>query len=197
MWRENIPSRESTKGIQVKRWYDKNEILNNIEKRQLLFTATNRRPERFFFFPRFLPVVWWTPINRYHGFYALAKRRFFPRFWSTRRKMSAFKLFLQYYFATDLTSLQILANKSGCVQTNLFFCIYLFIFLYTISDHLRRKSTIRRCFYHTDRVQNAVFHNFSSQLCSFNIQDHLSTRGLLISETVQKISKITYTASRF
>ena len=49
MWRENIPSRKSTKGIQVKRWYDKNEILNNIEKRQLLFTATNRRPERFFF----------------------------------------------------------------------------------------------------------------------------------------------------
>ena len=32
---------------------------------------------------------------------------------------------------------------------------------------------------------------------SFNIQDHRSTGGLLISETVQKISKITYTASRF
>ena len=45
MWRENIPSRESTKGIQVKRWYEKNEILNNIEKRQLLFSA----PKGFFF----------------------------------------------------------------------------------------------------------------------------------------------------
>ena len=44
---------------------------------------------------------------------------------------------------------------------------------------------MRRCFYRTDLVQNAVFHNFSS----FNIQDHQSTRGLLISESVQKISK--------
>ena len=112
MWRENIPSRESSKGIQVKRWYDKNEILNNIEKRQLLFTATNRRPERFFFSLRFKPAVWWTPINRYHCFRALAKRRFFPRFWSTWRKMSAFKLSLQYYFATDLTPLHVKITRS-------------------------------------------------------------------------------------
>ena len=53
-----------------------------------------------------------------------------------------------------------------------------------------------RCFYHTDLVQNAVFHNFQNKLHSFNIQDHGSTRGLLISETVQKISKITHTAIR-
>ena len=33
---------------------------------------------------------------------------------------------------------------------------------------------------------------FQDKLHSFNIQDHRSTRGLLISETVQKISKITY-----
>ena len=39
MWRENILARESTKGIQVKRWYDKCEILNNIEKTQLSFTC--------------------------------------------------------------------------------------------------------------------------------------------------------------
>ena len=38
---------------------------------------------------------------------------------------------------------------------------------------------------------------FQDKLHSFNIQDHRSTRGLLISETVQNISKITYTASRF
>ena len=38
---------------------------------------------------------------------------------------------------------------------------------------------------------------FQDKLHLFNIQDHQSTRGLLISETVQKISKITYTASRF
>ena len=56
---------------------------------------------------------------------------------------------------------------------------------------------MRRCLYHTDLVQNAVFHNFQDKLHSFNIQDHRSTRVLLISETVQKISKITYTASRF
>ena len=48
-------------------------------------------------FNRFKPVVWWTSINRYHGFHALAKRRFFPRFSSTRRKISAFKPCLQYY----------------------------------------------------------------------------------------------------
>ena len=36
---------------------------------------------------------------------------------------------------------------------------------------------------------------FQDKLRSFNIQDHRSTRGLLISETVQKISKITYTTS--
>ena len=38
---------------------------------------------------------------------------------------------------------------------------------------------------------------FQDKLHSFSIQDHRSTRGLLISETVQKISEITYTASRF
>ena len=29
---------------------------------------------------------------------------------------------------------------------------------------MSRKSTMRRCFYHTDLVQNAVFHNFSRQI---------------------------------
>ena len=38
---------------------------------------------------------------------------------------------------------------------------------------------------------------FQDKLHLFNIQDHWRTRRLLISETVQKISKITYTASRF
>ena len=37
---------------------------------------------------------------------------------------------------------------------------------------------------------------FRDKLNSFNIQDHQSKRELLISETVQKISKI-ITASRF
>ena len=39
--------------------------------------------------------------------------------------------------------------------------------------------TMRRCFYHTDLVQNAVVHNFSRQIASFNIQDHQITRGPL------------------
>ena len=46
------------------------------------------------FFLRFKPAVWWTLINRYHAF---AERRFFPRFSSTWRNMSAFKPFLQYF----------------------------------------------------------------------------------------------------
>ena len=38
---------------------------------------------------------------------------------------------------------------------------------------------------------------FQDKLHSFSIQDNRRTRGLLIGETVQKISKITYTARRF
>ena len=66
------------------------------------------------FFLRFEPAVWWTPINRYlnNGFHALAEGRFFPRFSSARRKMSAFKLFLQLYFATDLTPLHVKITRS-------------------------------------------------------------------------------------
>ena len=40
-------------------------------------------------------------------------------------------------------------------------------------------STMRRCFYHTDLGQNAVFHNFEIKMHPFNIQDDRSTRGLL------------------
>ena len=32
------------------------------------------------------------------------------------------------------------------------------------TPRLRRKSTMRRCFYHTNFVQNAVLHNFSRQI---------------------------------
>ena len=67
-----------------------------------------------------------------------------------------------------------------------------FIFFFFYTPHLRRKSTMRRCFYHTDLVQNVVFHNFSRQIafiqysgpskhawtfnqrnCSKNFQNHL------------------------
>ena len=64
----------------------------------LTAVTTNTCLQRVFF--RFKPVVWWTSINRYHGFYVLTWRRLFPGFSSTRRrKMWAFKLFL-HYFAT-------------------------------------------------------------------------------------------------
>ena len=67
-------------------------------------------------------------------------------------------------FAFDKSTLKNLANKSGCVQTS----------------HLRWKSTMRRCFYHTDLRQLAVsFTIFQDKLHSFSIQDHRSTRGLL------------------
>ena len=59
---------------------------------------------------------------------------------------------------------------------------------------------MRRRFHHTDLVQNAVFPHFffffwQDKLHSFNIQDYRSSRGLLISQTVQNIYKITYTAA--
>ena len=55
---------------------------------------------------------------------------------------------------------------------------------------------MRRYFYHTDLVQNAVVHNFSRQI-AFIQYSGPSKHAWTFSETVQKISKITYTASRF
>jgi len=67
----------------------------------VMYSGYHYRPERF------KPAVRWTSINRYHGFHALAKRRFFTRFSSTRRKMSAFKPFLQYFASgSDTASCQ-------------------------------------------------------------------------------------------
>ena len=53
---------------------------------------------------------------------------------------------------------------------------------------------MRRCFYHTDLRQNAVFHNFSRQIALIQYSEP-SKHAWAFSETVQKISKITYTAS--
>ena len=57
---------------------------------------------------------------------------------------------------------------------------------------------MRHCFYHTDLGQNAVFHNLTLEykLHSFNIQDDRSMHALL-AKRLKKISKTTYTASRF
>ena len=46
-------------------------------------------------------------------------------------------------------------------------------------------------FYHTDLVQNAVFHNFSRQI-AFIQYSGPSKQAWTFSETVQKISKITH-----
>ena len=55
---------------------------------------------------------------------------------------------------------------------------------------------MRRCFYHTDLRQNAVFHNFSRQIALIQYSEP-SKHAWAFSETVQKIPKITYTTSRF
>ena len=78
-------------------------------------------------------------------------------------------------------TLQNLANKSGVCKPT----IYTFH-----ASQLRRNSTI----YHTDLGQNAVFTIFQDKLHSDNIRIDQSRA---FSETVQKISKITCTASRF
>ena len=57
---------------------------------------------------------------------------------------------------------------------------------------------MRRCFYHTDLVQNAVFHNVLRQIAFIQYSGPSKhTWTLIISETVQNMSKVTYTASRF
>ena len=89
-------------------------------------------------------------------------------------------------FSFDMFTLQNLAKNLGA-------CKPTFHTFYT--SHLRWNSTMRRCFYQTDLRQNAVFHNFSRKIAL--IQYSTSKHALAFSETVQKISKITYTASRF
>ena len=54
---------------------------------------------------------------------------------------------------------------------------------------------MRRCFYHTDLRQNAVFDNFAIQIALVQYSGQ-SKHAWAFSETVKKISKITYTASR-
>ena len=56
------------------------------------------------FFLWFKSAIWWTSINP-NLVYALANRRFFPRFSSTRRKMWAFKPVLLHVKITRSTNL--------------------------------------------------------------------------------------------
>ena len=55
---------------------------------------------------------------------------------------------------------------------------------------------MRRCFYHTDLGQNAVFQNFAIQIALIQYSGR-SKHAWAFTETVKKISKITYTVSRF
>ena len=55
---------------------------------------------------------------------------------------------------------------------------------------------MRRCFYHTDLGQNAVFHNFAIQIALVQYSGR-SKHAWAFSEIVNKISKITHTTSRF
>ena len=55
---------------------------------------------------------------------------------------------------------------------------------------------MRRCFYHTDLGQNAVFHNFVNTNCNHSIFRTIEAR-VSESEAFSETVKITYTASRF
>ena len=72
----------------------------------------------------------------------------------------------------------------------------LLYFLYIPSE--LKQYTMRRSFYHTGLRQNAitVFHNFARQIALIQYSGR-SKHAWAFSETVEKISKITYTASRF
>ena len=55
---------------------------------------------------------------------------------------------------------------------------------------------MRRCFYHTDLRQNAVFHNFSRKTALIQNSEP-SKHAWAFSKTIQKTSKIPHSASRF
>ena len=62
------------------------------------------------------------------------------------------------------------------VRVNQHFILY--------SSHLRRNSNLRRCFYHTDLRQNAVFQNFSRQIALIQYSEP-SKHAWAFSKTVQ------------
>ena len=92
------------------------------------------------------------------------------------------------FFAFHKVTLQNLANKYGCVSEPTFYTFY--------TSHLRWNSTMKRYFYHTDLRQNAFFHTFSSQIALIQYSGP-SKHAWAFSKAVQKIFKITITASRF
>ena len=91
-------------------------------------------------------------------------------------------------FALDKFTLQNLAKKSGCVQTNLSYFLY-------ITSEVKEyyEALFLSC---RPQTIGSQFHNFSRQI-AFIQYSGPSKHAWAFSETVQKISKITYTASRF
>ena len=72
------------------------------------------------------------------------------------------------------------------LPTSLGTCNPTFYTFYT--SHLRWNSTMRRCFYHTDLGQNAVFHNFVIQIALTQYSGR-SKHLWAFSETVKKFLK--------
>ena len=81
------------------------------------------------------------------------------------------------FFAFDKFTLQILANKSGCTQSNLLFCFFYI-------HHIWGERVLWGAVYiiHTSTKCSIYFTIFQDKLHSFNIQDHRSTRGLLVKQ---------------
>ena len=88
------------------------------------------------------------------------------------------------------TSLQILANKSGCVQTNLLF------FLYTTSEEKEYYEALFLSYRPRTKCSISQFFKTNCIHPIFTTTEP-SRHAWAFSETVQKIFKITYTASRF
>ena len=91
-------------------------------------------------------------------------------------------------FAFGKFTLQNLANKSGCVQTNLLYFLY-------ITFEVKEYNEALFLSYRPQTI-GSQFHNFSRQI-AFIQYSRPSKHAWAFSKTVQKSSKMTYTASRF
>ena len=90
-------------------------------------------------------------------------------------------------FTFDKFTLQNLAHKSGCVQTNLLYFIY-------ITSEVKEYYEALFLSYRPQTI-GSQFHSFSRQI-AFIQYSGPSKHAWAFNKTVQKISKITYTASR-
>ena len=91
-------------------------------------------------------------------------------------------------FAFDKFTLQNLANKSGCVQTNLLYFLY-------ITSEVKEYYEALFLSYRPQTI-GSQFHNFSRQFAFIQYSEP-SKHACAFSETVKKMSKNTYTASWF